>query len=96
MEDSYYKRNRVKILERVKVYQSNRKEEYRLKYKEWYEANKDVVNEKRRQKRLANPKPKVPKPPKVKPAPEPPVFVAPPPPESTIEYTGHDFILSFD
>lgn len=99
MEDSYYKRNREKILERVRAYQASRREEYRLKYKEWYEANKDVVNEKRRQKRIANPKPPKPRVPKPKPIQEtpeipPPLFA--PPPESTIEYTGHDFVLSFD
>lgn len=56
MEDTYYKRNKQKVLEKVRLYQSTRKEHYKQKYKEWYAINKDVINERRRLKKASQPR----------------------------------------
>ncbi len=97
MEDTYYSRNKQKVLERVREYQSTRKEQYKQQYKEWYAINKDEVNARRRAKSKENPKPKKERVKKEKPVNPPllPLFV-PPEPKSNIEYVGHDFILKFE
>ena len=64
MEDTYYKRNREKMLARQIEYNRLHREEQRLYYKRWYEKNKEDVEAKRRVKRAS--KPKKERPPRVK------------------------------
>ena len=95
---TYYSRNKQKVLERVKEYQSTRKEHYKQQYRDWYAVNKDKVNARRREKNMAIPKVKKERVKKVPPATSVPVmlpiFIEEP--KSNIEYTGHDFILTFE
>ena len=96
--ETYYSKNKERILQKVKEYQATRKEHYKQRYREWYAANKEKCNARRREKRLLVPKVKKEKVKKEKPVPEIPVIpiLLPPQPESTIEYTGHNFILTFE
>lgn len=95
MEDSYYKRNKQRILETVKLYQSTRKEHYKQKYREWYAVNKDKVNARRREKKMEVPKvkkEKVKKEPVVEMIP----LTVPESVEPVIVVSQGDFILTFE
>ncbi len=56
-EDTYYSRNREKALEKVKVHREANKSYYKAYYQTWYSKNKDVVNAKRQERAIANPRP---------------------------------------
>ena len=97
-EDTYYSRNRETVLEKVKTYREANKGYYKAYYDVYYKKNKDSLNEKRRIKRQAQPKPVKQKPVKLQ---EPvklqdlPVFLEPEP-VSTVQYVNHDFTVKFD
>lgn len=54
-EDTYYARNREKILEKAKKYREENKEYYNIYYREWYKLNKEKLYEKRKQARPPRP-----------------------------------------
>jgi hypothetical protein len=94
---TYYSRNKQKVLDKVREYQSTRKDHYRQQYKEWYAINKDEVNKKRREKHALIPKVKKERVKKEPVASVPvilPIFLEEQ--KSNIEYTGHDFYLTFE
>lgn len=101
-KETYYSRNRAKILERQKEYNQSHAEEQKRYYKEWYEKNKVELNRRRveqmRAKRALVPRVKKEK--KVKEKKEKPVlpiFVPEPEPEPVmITYTESDFTVRWD
>ena len=100
-KESYYSRNRERILERQKEYNESHAEEQKQYYKKWYENHKVELN-RRRVERLRAKRALLPKKVKVKKekpivVPEPIVFVPEPEPEPVVVYyTDKDFTVTWD
>lgn len=56
-EDTYYSKNRERLLEQSKEYRERNKQYYNAYYETWYKKNKDAVNTKRNAERKLKPKP---------------------------------------
>ena len=97
MEDSYYKRNRERLLARAKQYREDHKDEYNAKYKIWYQTNKVELYQRRKAKLALKPKPiRIPKPqPVVEPKPLIPISI-PEPPRSNVEIIDREILVRFD
>lgn len=94
---SYYQRNRDKCLSRANAHRDLHRNEYNRKYKLWYQANKEQLYARRRERLLASrPKriPKVKEP--VAPVPEMLPIVEPPVQQSNVEIINREIIVSFD
>ena len=48
MEDSYYKRNREKVLETVKAHREANKSYYKAQFNDWYRKNRETVLQKQK------------------------------------------------
>lgn len=56
-EDTYYSKNRERLLQQSKEYRERNKQYYNAYYETWYKKNKDAVNTKRNEQRRLKPKP---------------------------------------
>lgn len=91
MEETYYSKHK----EEIKQKRQAKKEELKVKYKEWYETNKHDLYLRRKERLALKPKPVKIKKVKEKPLPPPPVFIPPPPVVSNTIYIEHDVVVSF-
>lgn len=55
-EDTYYSRNRERLLQQSKEYRERNKDYYNAYYETWYKENKDRINAKRNAERRLKPK----------------------------------------
>ena len=99
--ETYYSKNRERLLALAKEYRETHKEEQNLYLKEWYQRNKERILERNKTERLKNAAlrpPRIPKPKKVKAPPAekipfiPQTYYYSPEPQ----YSPEQFILSFD
>lgn len=101
MEETYYMRNRERLLALGKKYREEHREEQNLYLKEWYQKNKERISERNKTERLekaALRPPRIRKPKKVKaPPPEKIAFIPQTYYYSEVpHYNPQNFILSFD
>lgn len=98
-EQTYYQRNRERILSYAKEYGAKHREQQKEYWKTYYEQNKETLKAKGRARRQANSVPKPPKVKKEKPVKAPrvvEVLTKPEPAPMVIYYNLADFEVRFD
>ena len=95
MDDSYYARNRERVLARVKEYQAKNKSYRDAYFSQYYKKNKEKIREKQRDYRIAHPPQPKPKKKQLSQEILQPTVMEPEL-QSNVTYTQHDFIVQFD